>query len=178
MIYPVRKVQISEYFYKKKALEVQTRQILDLLLPEFSKLDQRRSSESGGAASLLGKNLNPFKRKRDKAVAFWSGVVDVGPKSKKISFDVPDYFSGQLRIIAVAVSQTAMSAATDKTTVRGHFVLSPNIPSFVAPGDELTISLGVTNGVEKSGKGAKVKINFSTSENITIVGSKEAELEI
>src|SRR5690606_37876855 len=50
-------------FYKKRALEVETRQILDLILPEFSKLERRRTSEAGGAGGLLGKNMNPFKRK-------------------------------------------------------------------------------------------------------------------
>ncbi|MCJ8275965.1 MAG: hypothetical protein MJK18_03920, partial [Bdellovibrionales bacterium] len=165
-------------FYKKRALEVETRQILDLILPEFSKLAIRRSAEAGGAGALLGKNMNPFKRKRDKAVAYWSGVIDIGPQSKTLKYRVPDYFAGQLRIITVAVSKEAMDAAAYKTLVKGHFVLSPNVPNFVAPGDKFKISVGVSNNVEKSGMAADVKVSLKTSDNIEIVGSKEQDLKI
>lgn len=165
-------------FYKKRALEVETRQILDLILPEFSKLHMRHSSEAGGAASLLGKNLNPFKRKRDKAVAYWSGLIDVGPLQKTLTYSVPDYFAGKLRVIVVAVSQLAMDAASDKTIVKGHFVLSPNVPTFVAPGDQFKISVGVSNQAEKSGKGASVSLSLVTSNNVEIQGADNITLNI
>ncbi len=165
-------------FYKKRALEVETRQILDLILPEFSKIEKLRSSQAGGAASLLGSNLNPFKRKREKAVAFWSGVIDVGSEKQIVQYKVPDYFSGRLRVIAVAVSQTAMDAAADQTLVRGHFVLSPNTPNFVAPKDEFQISLGVSNLAEDSGKAAAISINLQTSNNLEVLGEETKQLQI
>ncbi len=167
------------HFYKKRALEVQTRQILDLILPEFSRLSQRRSSEGGGmAASKLGQNLNPFKRLREKSVAYWSGVVDVGPQHKQLVYKVPDHFSGQLRVMAVVVSPESMDATSDKTLVRGHFVLSPNVPTFVAPNDKLTISVGVSNNVEGSGQQAPVEVELSTSKNIKVIGDNKAQLKI
>ncbi len=165
-------------FYKKRALEVETRQILDLILPEFSKLHLQRSSEAGGAASLLGKNLNPFKRKRDKSVAYWSGLIDVGPSSKTLTYTVPDYFAGKLRVIAVAVSHLAMDAASNETIVKGHFVLSPNVPTFVAPGDQFKISVGVSNQAEKSGKGAEVNLELVTSKNIDVLEDNTITLNI
>ena len=165
-------------FYKKRALEVETRQILDLILPEFSKLMVRNSSEAGGAASLLGKNLNPFKRKRDKAVVFWSGLIDIGPTQKTLIYTVPDYFAGKLRIIAVAVSPLAMDYASDKTIVKGHFVLSPNVPTFIAPGDEFKISVGVSNQAENSGKSAVVDLRLVTSNNIKVKGADNIILNI
>lgn len=165
-------------FYKKRALEVETRQILDLILPEYSKLWSRHSSEAGGAASLLGKNLNPFKRKRDKAVAYWSGLIDVGPFQKALAYPVPDYFAGKLRIVAVAVSQQAMDATSDHSIVKGHFVLSPNVPAFVAPGDQFKISVGVSNQAEKSGKGAKVDLSLVASDNVEVQGADTMTLTI
>lgn len=165
-------------FYKKKALEVETRQILDLILPEFSKLQLRNSSEAGGAASLLGKNLNPFKRKRDKAVVYWSGLIDIGPSQKTLTYNVPDYFTGKLRIIAVAVSPLAMDSASDKTIVKGHFVLSPNVPTFIAPGDEFKITVGVSNQAENSGKAAAVDLRLIPSNNIEVKGSEDITLNI
>lgn len=165
-------------FYKKRALQVETRQILDLILPEFSRLALKKSSESGGAAALLGKNLNPFKRKADKAVAYWSGVIDIGPDSKTLSYSVPDYFSGRLRVMAVAVSENAMDAVSEGTTVRGHFVLSPNVPNFIAPGDTLKISTGVSNNVEGVKDNSEVTVRLETSKNIEILGEGTKTLKL
>ena len=169
------------HFYKKRALEVNTRQILDLILPEFAKLAKKRSSEACGMAEALAKladNQNPFKRLKDKAVAYWSGIVDVGPDGKVLKYNVPDYFAGQLRVLAVVVSPDSMDATSDKTLVRGHFVLSPNVPTFVAPGDKLKVSVGVSNNVEKSGKQASVDIEISTSKNIKVLGDNKFSLKI
>ncbi len=167
------------HFYEKQALEVETRQILHLILPEFSKVALRRSSESGGASgSLLGKNLNPFKRQRDKSVAYWSGLMDIGPKSQKLTYSVPDYFSGQLRVIAVAVSPDTMGVSVEKTLVKGPFVISPNTPTFVAPKDDLTVSVGISNNVQGSGENAEVEVHLKTSENIKIKGSPSVSLKI
>jgi uncharacterized protein YfaS (alpha-2-macroglobulin family) len=57
-----------EYFLRKRALSVTSLQTLDLILPEFSKLQTEAmlSAPGGGApAQALAKNLNPFQRKTD-----------------------------------------------------------------------------------------------------------------
>ena len=60
---------------------------------------------------MLGANLNPFKRKTDQPVAFWSGIVDAGRPSKHADWTVPDYFNGSLRIMAVAVNDAGIGTA-------------------------------------------------------------------
>jgi uncharacterized protein YfaS (alpha-2-macroglobulin family) len=179
-------LQVAQYqtpdplntFLQKRALEVTTQQILDLILPEFAKLTQRRASEAGGAASLLGRNLNPFKRQQDAAVAYWSGVIDVGPDDQALSYDVPDYFAGELRVMAVAVSQDAMDAAQASAVVRGHFVIQPNTPTFVAPEDQFTVSVGVSNNADESGPAAPVQLSLETSDNITLQSEEQQRLTI
>lgn len=166
------------HFYKKRALEVETQQILDLLLPEFSKLEINKSSEAGGSAALISKNLNPFKRKGLAPVAYWSGVIDVGSGGKTLNYAVPDYFNGQLRVIAVSVAVDSMDAASEKTFVRGHFVLSPNLPTFVAPGDKLKVTVGVSNNLEKSGPDAEVQVSLKASDNIQILGESVQKVKI
>lgn len=168
-------------FYKKRALEVKTTQMLDLILPEFSKFVLRRSSEGGGlsaAKGSLGKNLNPFRRQRDKVVAYWSGLIDIGPQSQRLTYSVPDYFSGQLRVIAVAVSQKAMGSIIEKTLVKGPFVISPNTPNFVSPGDQLKVSVGISNNVKGSGEKTAVEVRLKASENIKIESSPVVQLKI
>lgn len=159
------------HFFEKRALEVKTSQILDLLLPEF-KLLKDLSGVGGGYFAdeeALGKNLNPFKRKRLKPAVYWSGIVDVGTDERELIYNVPDYFNGTLRVMAVAVSNEAIGAASKKSLVRGHFVLSPNVPTFVAPGDEFTVSLGVSNNVDGSGEAPSVSVELKTSKHLEVL---------
>ncbi|MCP4750973.1 MAG: alpha-2-macroglobulin family protein [Proteobacteria bacterium] len=160
------------HFFKKKALEVSTRQILDLILPEYSIIRKKILEPGGGAAALLGKNLNPFKRKRDKAVVYWSGILISSAKEETLNVGIPDYFNGKLRVVAVAVSEGAIDAVSDKVTVRGPFVLSPNVPTFVSPTDTFTVSVGVSNNVKGSGKDAKIKLELNTGRHFEILGNK------
>ena len=140
------------FFLGKKALQVSTFQVVDLLLPAFELL--RTAAPGGGeGAALLGRNLNPFRRKADAPVVFWSGILDAGRETATFDYEVPDYFDGNLRVLAVAVSDTALGSESANTVVRGPLILTPNTPSAVAPGDEFEVSVGVTNNVENSGDG-------------------------
>ena len=164
------------YFFQKRALEVTTSQLLDLILPEFSKV--MASAPGGDGESALGKFLNPFKRKRDPAVAYWSGVVDVGPDGKTLSWQVPESFNGSLRVMAVAVSPQTVGVYEGHTIVRGDFVLSPNAPLTVTPGDEFEVPVGVSNNLESSGNDAKVKVTLDAGEHFEVLGDKTVEAAI
>ena len=133
------------FFFEKRALEVDTRQILDLLLPEFQAL---MASAAGGDAEGGGaKYLNPFKRRRDRPVAFWSGVLEAGPQPATFRYTVPDSFNGSMRLVAVAVAADSIGVASGTTVSRGDFVILPNAPLSVAPGDEFEFTAGVTNNL-------------------------------
>lgn len=165
------------YFFQKRALEVRTTQILDLILPEFARL-MAASAPGGGEESMVGRNLNPFKRKRDKPVAFWSGVRDAGPEAGEFTFTVPDYFNGTLRVMAVAVNERSVGSAQLRSTVRGDIVLSPNVPLMVAPGDTFEVSVGVANNVAGSGVGAQVQVALQASPSLEVLGPASTTLSI
>src|SRR5581483_5943991 len=92
------------YFFQKRALGVRTAQILDLILPEYQRL-LNALAPGGDEEGAIGANLNPFKRKQNKPVAFWSGILDASTTTKELVYDVPDYFNGTLRVMAVAVAK-------------------------------------------------------------------------
>src|SRR5882762_9569815 len=165
------------FFFQKRALEVRTTQILDLILPEFAQL-MAASAPGGDQEGALGRNLNPFKRKRDKPVAFWSGVRDAGPDGADFTFTVPDYFNGTLRVMAVAVNDDAVGAADAKSIVRGDFVLNPNVPLMVAPGDTFEVSVGVANNVANSGKGAQIQVALQAPPQLEVLGPASTTLSI
>ena len=163
-------------FFQKKMLEVRTSQILDLILPEFKKL-LAASAPGGDGDGALGRNLNPFKRKHDKPAVYWSGIVEVNGSGEFV-YDVPDTFNGAMRVFAVAVNDGAIGTAVARTTVRGDYVLSPNLPLAVAPGDQFDISVGVANNVAGSGKAAPVVVTVKTTAQLEVVGSASQNLTI
>lgn len=158
------------YFLRRRALQVETSEILDLLMPEYSVYRRALAPGGDGGEAALGKNLNPFKRKTDKPAVFWSGIVAVDAKGKDISVTVPETFDGNLKIMAVAVNEKAIGAAQAQTLVRGNFVLSPSAPLFLAPGDEAVITVGITNLVDGSGKQLPVKLELDTKGGVEIIG--------
>ncbi|HEY0634303.1 MAG TPA: alpha-2-macroglobulin family protein, partial [Gammaproteobacteria bacterium] len=166
------------HFFRKRALQVTTSQILDQILPEYRLASEMAAPGGGEDADAIGKNLNPFRRKRDKPVAYWSGIIDVDSTPRELRYEVPDYFAGTLRVMAVAVSDATLGASEQRLLARGPFVLTPNVPTFAAPGDTFTVSVTVANGVEESGKEAKVDIDLATSSHLEVVGAASQSLPI
>ncbi|MDH5682426.1 MAG: MG2 domain-containing protein, partial [Spirochaetota bacterium] len=159
------------YFFRKRGLQVRTSQILDQILPEYS-LVKRVSATGGGgsAAPEIGKNLNPFKRKRHKAVVYWSGILNVDKTDREVVYNVPDYFNGTLRVIAVIVSEDSLGVSGNRVLIKDHFVIQPNIPTFVSPGDTFEIGVSVHNNLQTSGKKAKVSFQIKSSKNLKLLG--------
>jgi len=165
------------FFFQKRALSVKTMQILDMILPEFQRL-VGGVAPGGDSDAAVGANLNPFRRKQQKPVAYWSGIVDAGPQGRELTYDVPDTFNGTLRVMAVAVAPDALGAFDGKALVRGDFVISPNVPTFLAPGDETEVSVAVSNNVAGSGNGAAVKLSLVATPGVEPLDGTERTLTI
>jgi uncharacterized protein YfaS (alpha-2-macroglobulin family) len=166
-----------EFFFQKRALSVSTAQILDLLLPEFRRLGLN-AAPGGDGEALLSQHLNPFRRKGEKPMAYWSGILDADSSTREVSFTVPDYFNGSLRVLAVAAADERIGAYTGTVTVRGDFVLSPNAPTTVSPGDEFDVSVGVSNNVIASGAEAQVDVTIEPDSGLEIVGNARQQAKI
>jgi uncharacterized protein YfaS (alpha-2-macroglobulin family) len=158
-----------EHFFAKRALEVSTSQILDLILPEFSIIQEVSAMGGDEGDRALNRGLNPFKRKSKAPVVFWSGILPTDATPRTVEYQVPDYFNGSLRIMAVAVSDSAIGAQETHTLVRNHFVISPNVPAVVTPDDEVEIGVAVMNGLETKEKETAVRIEMKLSEQLEAV---------
>lgn len=166
------------FFFTKRSLQVETSQILDLLLPEFSIFQAVSAAGGDEGNDAIGLNLNPFKRRRDKPVTFWSGILQASEKDQVFSYEVPDYFNGSMRLMAVASATGAVGNQATSTIVRGDFVLSPNVPMFVTPGDEFEVSVGISNTATGSKEAKGVKLKLITSEHLEVLSEKEKNLDI
>jgi uncharacterized protein YfaS (alpha-2-macroglobulin family) len=166
-----------QFFFRKRMLDVQTSQILDLILPDFKKL-MTLAAPGGDNGDAIGRQLNPFKRRRDKPVVYWSGIVDVNGE-KDFKYAVPDYFHGKLHVMAVAVSPDLIGTSEGATTVRGDFVLSPDAPTTLAPGDEAEVGVGVSNNVTGMGdKAMPVTVQLKTGPQLQVLGSNAQQLSL
>ena len=154
------------YFFKKRQLEVDTTQILDLILPEFKKLLQA-SVPGGDGEETEASFLNPFKRKHDKPAVYWSGIVDLNGE-QDFTYQVPETFNGTMRIIAVSVNQDRIGSVSAKTLVRGDLIVTPNTPYMVSPGDEFLVSVAVANHVKGSGDKALSQVSLQVPPQFTI----------
>lgn len=164
------------YFFRKRALEVNTQQIVDLILPKY--LQQRELSAIGGDSGNqkeLNRNLNPFKRKTDAPVVYWSGIIDADSTSRQLTYNIPSYFNGKLRVMAVAAAADAVGAAEKSLEVKGYFIISPNTPTFVAPGDEFTVSVSVSNNLSKT---APVSLSMQANSFLEPIGEVTQSQEI
>ncbi|MFC3150361.1 alpha-2-macroglobulin [Litoribrevibacter euphylliae] len=168
-----------DHFLSKRALQVRTQQMLDLILPEYKTLLQHAGVGGGAEAmKLMAANLNPFQRKLDKPAVFWSGVLNADQTKRSTEFLVPDTFSGNLRVMAIAVADQSIGATSKHSLVRGPFVLSPNVLTTATPGDEFDVTLGVANLIDGSGDNAEINVQLKPSDNLEIVGNSTATLSI
>ena len=163
------------YFFRKCALGVETAQIVDLIIPEFSLL---RSLSAFGGGEGEAQKLNPFKRVTEKPVVFWSGILDADATSHEVTYDVPDFFDGTLKIMAVAVSNETIGAADRDALIRGPFVITPSAPVLAAPGDKFEVGVTVANNVEGSGANAEIALRAETSPHLSIMGQPIQKLRI
>jgi uncharacterized protein YfaS (alpha-2-macroglobulin family) len=165
-----------EHFFRRRRLSVASYEVWSLLMPEYEQV-VRTSATGGGssdeAAETLRKNLNPIAVRRVKPVALWSGVLDGSASWQTITFDVPE-FTGALRLMAVASSRERFGSEEQLVRVRDPIVLSPNLPRFLAPGDEFLIPVQVYNGVtEKTGEVIPIRVTLDVTGPMEIATGGE-----
>jgi len=164
------------HFFRKRALEVTTLQILDLILPDFAKV-QSLSASGGDEDALLGRKLNPFKRKGEKPVVFWSGILDASA-SGTFDYSIPNYFNGTIRVMALSVNENQVGVTDAKVISQGDFVIQPQAPYYVSPGDEFVATSLVANNLKGSGKDAEITVEASGGEAFEPLGDGKQVINI
>jgi len=118
------------------------------LMPEQEEAINGTASLPGGDVGLMAalrKRLNPVKGRRFRPVALWSGTRRTGPDGiARIAFDVPE-FTGQLRLMAVALAKARMGSARKAVTVRRPLIVRSSLPRFAAPDDRFELPVMIIN---------------------------------
>lgn len=173
---------LNELFLDR-ALSVQTYQYLDMLMPEFG-LIQKELAKFGGdmmsakmANAMRDAALNPFKVKNRKPAVFWSGLIDVDSTGTDVRIPVPDTFNGNMRVFAVALSDTKVNAVQKDVLCQAEVVIQPFVPSFVSPGDEFEASILLTD-MRKDKTQKDVMLNLDFGSAFEIMGEKNIPVHL
>ena len=171
------------HFFQKAALQVETYQILSLLLPEYKILSELAKTGGGDFAELesgIGVALtNPFARKTNKPVAFYSGILDARADTPNtITFDIPEYFNGAVRVYAVAANDTSVGSSDTEVRIQSPIIVSTTAPMVVAPNDIFDINTIVTNMTDGTTATAVADIAATVSPNLNITTDTTANLSI
>jgi alpha-2-macroglobulin len=144
----------AKYYFGRRALGVDVRDDYGRLLnPNLGAASAPRQ----GGDQLGGEGLTVVPT---KTVALWSGMVTPGKDGKvTVPVDLPD-FNGQLRLMAVAWSETGIGAGSRPLTVRDPVIAELTLPRFIAPGDNAFATLELSN-VEGGAGAYTVKVSGS-----------------
>ena len=148
------------YLLLDRALEVRTSQFFDRVMPDHTPLLKRLPAFGGGMDLSGGRFHNPFKRRSEPPLAWWSGVVDVGTDEQEIRIPLPGYYNGSVRIMAVGAANEAVGHTEARSVVRAPLILTPQVPLLAAPGDRFEGALAVRNASDTP---VHVKLSLTVS---------------
>lgn len=134
-----------------RALEVETREMLSLLMPDAGALKGLIQSPAGGdfaesakAAAGFG---NPFRRSFGPSAVWWGGMVDAGPEPVTLEMTLPEGFAGRVRVSAAGASAGEAGSAFAAAAVAPDLAISPILPAAVSPGDRFRAGAVTTPNV-------------------------------
>lgn len=167
-----------EHLLQQRALDVETRQAFDLIMPDQARLAGRLPAFGGGMDGAGGgRFLNPFKRRGEPPLATWSSLIPVSPEGSRLSFTVPESFNGEVRIMAVGAAAGAVGSAEARLTARGPVTLTPQLPLAVAPGDCCEAAAGIANNAEELGEAALFRLRVETEGGLVLAdGARQTVL--
>lgn len=155
------------YFYQKKALQVNAFDLYPLLFAEV----RATLSSTGGDGDLdMNKRVNPMPAKRVKVVSYWSGIKKANSSGEaEFEFDIPQ-FSGELRLMAVSYKGQSFGAADNTMTVADPIVISTALPRFLSPGDTVNVPVTISNTTDKA---ATLSATLDVDGPLKSIGNKQ-----
>lgn len=160
-----------DYFYAKRALEVNNYDLYPRLFPELTS----GMSSVGGDGYDLERRVNPLTNKRVNLVSFWSGTRQAdGNGEVTYTIDIPQ-FSGDLRIMAVAYKENAFGSANKNMKVADPVVVSTAMPRFLSPGDQLQVPVTLSNTTKQN---ATAVARIAVTGGLEATGDTEQRVEI
>lgn len=146
-----------------------------LLAETESELVSQRSHTGGDMARALRGRLNPVRSRRFTPLALWQGAGLTDPDgAARVRLDIPE-FSGQVRLMVVAVDEDRFGSAHRRVTVRRPLTVIPFLPRFLAPGDTTTLTVELHNNGEED---ATVQLAVTTDGPVDLAPHDDAPIHL
>ncbi|MFV0359958.1 alpha-2-macroglobulin family protein [Tropicimonas sp.] len=127
----------SGYYFGQRKLGMGLRDLYGRLIDGRSG-NAGRLRSGGDAEAQARLNAPP---PTEALVAFFSGPVQVGADGRaEVGFEMPA-FNGQVRLMVLAWTDSAVGEADATVLVRDPVVMTASVPRFLAPGDESRLRL-------------------------------------
>lgn len=163
-----------KFMYAKRPLMVESYDLYKLLLPEIVKI----SSSTGGGDMMekqLQKRTNPISVKRFKLLSYWSGIKKTNSDGTvTVSLNIPQ-FNGEVRLMAVAYTNSRFGSAENKMKVADDLILEPQVPRFLAVNDSLVTPVSLINTTDKT---ANVEVTLKVEGPIKIISSSKKSVQL
>jgi uncharacterized protein YfaS (alpha-2-macroglobulin family) len=130
------------------------------LMPITSEAMFGSASHIGGdGGDELLKRLNPVAARRFKPLSLWQANVKTDAAGEvTVPFALPE-FAGELRLMAVAWNAQAVGSAAASVKVHRKLVVQPDLPRFLAPGDQASVLVALHN---ESGADCVARVSVRT----------------
>jgi len=149
------------FFHARRALGVTSYDTFAMLYPDLARI--LGTSAAGGGMDLAAESqfMRTESIRRVEPVAFWSGPLAVDEDSTvRWRVTLPD-FQGALRVVAVGLDGKRFGTGRAMVRVRSPLAVTPTLPRFLAPGDDIEMPVTVRNDLE--GDRAAVTLTVSAS---------------
>lgn len=148
--------------FEDRALQVDTRQVLDKLMPDAAAAGAPLPPFGGDFESARAKSAaagtNPFKRTAQAAAVWWAGVVETGPEGAELLMNLPESFNGRVRIMAAGADAERAGKAEASLIRQAPLVLEPMLPRAVAPGDRFRMGATASPKPDLTGREGVLEI--------------------
>jgi alpha-2-macroglobulin len=130
----------DDYYLGQRKLSAEVRDLYGQLIDgmQGTKGEIRTGGDAGEGALQGSPPTQP-------PLAFYSGIVTVGPDgTAEVSFDIPA-FTGTVRVMAAAWSKDQVGHGSGDVVVRDPVVVTATLPRFLLTGDTSTLRLDLDN---------------------------------
>ncbi|MCZ7616233.1 MAG: hypothetical protein M5T52_22430 [Ignavibacteriaceae bacterium] len=112
-----------------------------------------------------------------KLLSYWSGIKKTNSDGTvTVSLNIPQ-FNGEVRLMAVAYTDSKFGSAENKIKVADDLILEPQVPRFLAVNDSLVTPVSLINTTDKAAN-VEVSINVEGPLKITSSTKKQFSLNL
>lgn len=150
-----------DFFTKRRKMETETFDVYGFLITPEGRSTPLLAVGGGMAAeangAMMKSHLSPVEARRFRMLCLTAETHSDDDGRCSVVLDVPE-FSGEARIMAVAVTASAEGSGETRAQIRRDVVLEPSLPRFAAPGDVFAAPCAVFNMTD-----SPVKVDVSVS---------------